>query len=74
MLSRTFGARHAYHPYDPYLREQMNKKRSRLPITTYQKSSKDDKGRKDHAVQNSWYNKSKILYHLSSSPQEGICS
>ncbi len=72
-MSRTFGTYHPYHPYDPYLHTIVNQTPRDLQITTWDKS-KDGKDCKDHVVQNSWYNKSKILDHLSSSSQEGICS
>jgi hypothetical protein len=77
-MSRTFRAHHPYHPYDPYIHEQvtLTQTPSCLQIATCDKSSKDGKDRKGHVVQNSWYNKSRILDHLLSSSslqeQEGL--
>jgi hypothetical protein len=67
MMFRTFGAHHPYHPYDPYIHRQVPQTPHCLEISSCDQNSKDGKDGKDHVIQNFWYNKSKILHHLSSS-------
>jgi hypothetical protein len=76
-MSRIFRAHHTYHPYDPYLHEELNQiARHYLPIANCNES-KDGKARKDHVIQTFWYKSKPTIVHyllLSASSKGGIIS